>query len=146
MADLGFLDGGRLAVREAELRSGRSQAGAWERDSCGRDYPLELEGEILPSFSCIERYRYRSTSGKKERRAFATDEHGFKRINAKKATEFSKIFDGIRASLSVWFCVHLWLNSFEFPGRRSDENREKLGELNHIEAIANATKQGTLPI
>ncbi len=47
MADLGFLDGGRLAVREAELRRGRSQAGAWERDSCGRDYPRELGGEIL---------------------------------------------------------------------------------------------------
>ncbi len=52
----------------------------------------------------------------KKKRVFATDEHGFTLINAKQENTGKrvvfKVFQGICSSLSVWFCVHLWLYSF----------------------------------
>jgi len=35
----------------------------------------------------------------------------------------------------VWFCVHLWLNVFEFHSRARDENGRSLRELDQVQTL-----------
>ena len=55
------------------------------------------------------------------------------------------VFHEICSSLSVCFCVHPWLDSFEFQVRARDESVWNFGELGQVQALADPKKQGTWP-